>query len=63
MAYKGDTIKYRISSPNGTWRTVFSLEEAQQEVDLIVLTYNMAWAAVDKIETTRVLVKHKEHPP
>lgn len=41
MAYKGDTVKFRISSPNGTWRTV----ESQAEV------------AVDRIETTRILHK------
>lgn len=55
MAYKGDTIKYRIISPTGTWRTVASLPEAEAEAHRMITEYKMAWVAVDKIETTRVL--------
>ncbi len=55
MAYKGDTIKYRISSPTGTWRTVDSLPEAEAEAHKMITEYKLAWVAVDKIETTRVL--------
>jgi hypothetical protein len=62
MAYKGDTVKYRISSPNGTWRTVASMEEALTEIDQLVINYRVAWAAVDKIETTRVLVRKMGTP-
>jgi hypothetical protein len=62
MAYKGDTVKYRISSPNGTWRTVASMEEALVEMDQLVINYGVAWAAVDKIETTRVLVRMMRDP-
>lgn len=58
MVYTGDTVKFRISSPSGTWRTVNSMEEAELEVDLLINTYKMAWAAVDRIETTRVMVRH-----
>ena len=57
MAYKGDTVKFRVSSPNGTWRTVSTLEEAEQEIKTLVETYGVAWAAVDRIETTRILVR------
>lgn len=57
MAYKGDTVKFRISSPNGTWRTVNSLEEAEQEINTLVDNYRVAWAAVDRIDTTRILVR------
>lgn len=57
MAYKGDTVKFRISSPNGTWRTVNSLEEAEHEVQTLVDNYRVAWAAVDRIDTTRILVR------
>jgi len=57
MAYKGDTVKYRISSPNGTWRTVDTLAEAEAEAHRMITEYKMAWVAVDKIETTRVLVR------
>ncbi len=56
MAYKGDTIKYRISSPTGTWRTVDSLPEAEAEAHKMITEYKLAWVAVDKIETTRVLM-------
>ncbi len=57
MAYKGDTVKFRVSSPNGDWRTVSTLEEAEQEIKTLVETYSVAWAAVDRIETTRILVR------
>lgn len=57
MAYKGDTINYRISSPNGTYKTVDSLEEVDGLIDQLVNTYGAAWAAVDKIETTRIMVR------
>ncbi len=57
MAYKGDTVKFRVSSPNGVWRTVSSLEEAEQEIKTLVETYGVAWAAEDRIETTRILVR------
>jgi hypothetical protein len=46
-----------VSSPNGTWRTVSTLEEAEQEIKTLVDTYGVAWAAVDRIETTRILVR------
>lgn len=55
MAYKVDTVKYRISSPKGTWRTVDSLPEAETEAHRMITEYKMAWVAVHKIETTRVL--------
>ena len=57
MAYKGDTVKFRVSSPNGTYRTVATLEEAEQAIKTLVETYGVAWAAVDRIETTRILVR------
>ncbi len=57
MAYKGDTVKFRVSSPNGTWRTVSTLEEDEQAIKTLVETYGVAWAAVDRIETTRILVR------
>jgi hypothetical protein len=57
MAYKGDTVKFRVSSPNGTWRTVNTLEEAEAEISTLVNTYGVAWAAVDRIETKRILVR------
>ena len=57
MAYKGDTVKFRVSSPNGTWRTVSTLEEAEAEIETLVVNYGVAWAAVDRIETTRILVR------
>ena len=59
MAYKGDTVKFRVSSPSGTYRTVSTLEEAEQAIKTLVETYGVAWAAVDRIETTRILVRHK----
>jgi len=62
MAYRGDTIKYRISSPNGTWRTVNSLDEVDVEIDQLVNNYRVSWVAVDKIETTRVLVRKLDDP-
>lgn len=57
MAYKGDTVKFRVSSPNGTWRTVSTLEEAEQEIKTLVDNYGVAWAAIDRIETTRIVVR------
>ena len=57
MAYRGDTVKFRVSSPNGTWRTVNTLEEAEAEIETLVVNYGVAWAAVDRIETTRILVR------
>jgi len=57
MAYKGDTVKFRVSSPNGTYRTVNTLEEAEAEIETLVVSYGVAWAAVDRIETTRILVR------
>jgi hypothetical protein len=57
MAYKGDTVRFRVSSPNGVWRIVGTLEEAEQEIKTLVETYGVAWAAVDRIETTRILVR------
>ncbi len=57
MAYRGDTVKFRVSSPNGTWCTRDTLEEAEAEIDTLVKTYGVAWAAVDRIETTRILVR------
>jgi hypothetical protein len=60
MAYKGDTVKYRISSPNGTWRNVDSLEEAEQHISQLLDGYRVAWVAVDRIETTRVIMRKRE---
>ena len=57
MAYKGDTVKYRISSPNGTWRTVESQAEVDVEIDKLVNDYRVPWVAVDRIETKRILHK------
>jgi hypothetical protein len=57
MAYKGDTVKFRISSPNGTWRTVDSQDQVDAEVDQLINAYGVAWVAVDRIETTRILHK------
>jgi hypothetical protein len=57
MAYKGDTVKFRVSSPNGTWRTVNTLEEAEAEIATLVNTYGVRWAAIDRIETKRILVR------
>ena len=62
MAYRGDTVKFRVSSPNGTYRTVNTLEEAEAEIDTLVKTYGVAWAAVDRIETTRILVRKLGDP-
>lgn len=63
MAYKGDTVKFRISSPHGTWRTVNSMGEAERDLDLLINTYKMAWAAVDRIETTRIMVRQVKEKP
>ena len=57
MSYKGDTVKFRVSSPNGTWRTVNTLEEAEAEIETLVVNYGVAWVAIDRIETTRILVR------
>lgn len=57
MAYKGDTVKFRVSSPNGTWRTVNTLEEAEAEIETLVVSYGVAWVAIDRIETKRILVR------
>ena len=57
MAYKGDTVKYRISSSAGSHKTVDSLAEAEQLIPQLVSYYGLTWVAVDKIETTRVLVR------
>lgn len=57
MAYRGDTVKFRVSSPNGTWRTVNTLEEAEAEIETLVVNYGVAWVAIDRIETTRILVR------
>ena len=62
MAYRGDTVKFRVSSPNGTWRTVNTLEEAEAEIETLVVNYGVAWVAIDRIETTRILVRKKETP-
>lgn len=60
MAYKGDTVKFRVSSPNGTYRTVNTLEEAEAEIETLVVNYGVAWVAIDRIETTRILVRKKD---
>lgn len=62
MAYKGDTVKFRVSSPTGTYRTVNTLEEAEAEIETLVKTYGVAWAAVDRIETKRILVRKLGDP-
>ncbi|CAB4123170.1 hypothetical protein UFOVP29_329 [uncultured Caudovirales phage] len=59
MAYKGDTVKFRISSPNGTWRTVDTMEEADGEIEKLVQSYSVKWVAVDRIETTRIRFEEK----
>lgn len=58
-AYKGDTVKFRISSPNGTWRTVDTLEAVDAEIDKLVNSYGVKWVAVDRIETTRIRLEEK----
>ena len=62
MAYKGDTVKFRVSSPNGTWCTRDTLEEAEAEIDKLVVNYGVAWVAIDRIETKRILVRKKDTP-
>lgn len=62
MAYKGDTVKFRISSPNSTWRTVESQAEVDVEIDKLINSYGVAWVAVDRIETTRILHKRTQEP-
>lgn len=62
MAYKGDTVKFRVSSPTGTYRTVNTLEEAEAEIETLVKTYGVAWAAIDRIETKRILVRKMGDP-
>ena len=57
MAYKGDTVKFRVSSPTGTYRTVNTLEEAEAEIETLVVNYGVAWVAIDRIETKRILVR------
>ena len=59
MAYKGDTVKFRISSPNGTWRTVDTMEEVDGEIEKLVHSYGVKWVAVDRIETTRIWFEEK----
>ena len=62
MAYKGDTVKYRISSSAGSYKTVNSLELAEQEIPQLVTSYGVTWVAVDKIETTRLFVRRTGDP-
>ena len=57
MAYRGDTVKFRVSSPTGTYRTVNTLEEAEAEIETLVVNYGVAWVAIDRIETKRILVR------
>lgn len=65
MAYKGDTVVYRLSGPHGA-STYDTLEEAEQTAERSLegikayykndpekLKKN-SWYAIDKIETTRV---------
>jgi len=59
MAYKGDTVKFRISSPNGTWRTVNTMEHVDVEIALLFNNYGVDWVAVDRIETTRLRYEKK----
>jgi hypothetical protein len=58
MAYRGDTVKFRISSPNGTYKTVDTLEQAEVEIPRLVQSYGVEWVAVDRIETTRILIRN-----
>jgi hypothetical protein len=58
MAYRGDTVKFRISSPNGTYKTVDTLEQAEVEIPQLVQSYDVEWVAVDRIETTRILIRN-----
>ena len=60
MAYRGDTVKFRVSSPNGTWCTRDTLEEAEAEIATLVNTYGVRWVAIDRIETKRILVRKME---
>lgn len=65
MAYKGDTVVYRLSGPHGS-STYDTLEEAEKAaenwlsgVQAYYKNYpeklkKRAWYAIDKIETTRV---------
>lgn len=62
MAYKGDTVKFRVSSPNGTWCTRDTREEAEAEIGKLMESYGVAWAAIDRIETKRILVRKKDTP-
>ena len=54
MAYKGDTVKYRISTNTGTWRTVDSLKAVDSELEKLKEYRHTGWVAVDRIETTRI---------
>ena len=56
MAYKGDTVKFRISSSNAG-RTVSTMEEVEPEIARMVQHYGVDWVAVDRIETTRLFVR------
>lgn len=56
MAYKGDTVKFRISSPN-VGKTVSTMEEVEPEIDRMVRDYGVDLVAVDRIETTRLFVR------
>jgi len=58
MAYRGDSVKFRISSPNGTYKTVDTLEQAEIEILQLVQNYGVEWVAVDRIETTRILIRN-----
>ena len=55
MAYKGDTVKYRISSNHGTWCTVESRAEVDAMIDKLIQGYEPKWVAVDRITTTRIM--------
>lgn len=57
MAYKGYTVKYRISSNHGTCCTVESRAEVDAMIDKLIQGYEPKWVAVDRIETTRILHK------
>jgi hypothetical protein len=53
MAYNGDTIKYRISTENGSYKTVNTLLEVEKIVRNLSESGSRL-VTVDMIETTRL---------
>lgn len=66
MAYKGDTVVYRVSGVHGS-STYDTLEEAEKACERIMVGIKAyykndpeklqknSWYAIDKIETTRIV--------